>query len=333
MKKAPMKIMFYMILVMSTVISITSNSWLGVWMGLEMNLMSFIPLISNQMSYGNSSIKYFITQTLASTTLIMSFITLMMKLHNQHKEIVYMMMTISILMKMGAAPVHFWFPEVMEYLDWKNCILLMTWQKIAPMILISYIKINQLFMTFIIMSSAIIGAIMGLNQISLRLILSYSSINHMAWMLASIQVNMMMWMWYFMIYSLLTTAISWEFKSSKVNFINEIFINKNNHKMNKLNSAMSFMSLGGLPPFLGFLPKWMLIQELMNNLMYTVAVTLIISSTITLYFYMKMFLSAGILMFKENKWSKNNYFSKNKIMFMLNMMSTLGLLLSPIIIK
>nr|YP_010954488.1 NADH dehydrogenase subunit 2 [Exothotettix guangxiensis]WMV02055.1 NADH dehydrogenase subunit 2 [Exothotettix guangxiensis] len=333
MKKTPMKTLFYMMLIMSTMMSITATSWLGVWMGLEINLLSFIPLISNQSMFNNSSIKYFITQTLASIMLITSFITLMMSLFNQHKEIIYMMMAMSILMKMGAAPMHFWFPEVMEFLKWKNCMLLMTWQKIAPMIMMSYINVNQLFMTIIIIMSATVGAILGLNQISLRLILSYSSINHMGWMLASIQTSMTNWMLYFMIYSLLTMLISFSFKSNNINFINEMFINKNNHKIDKLNSAIAFLSLGGMPPFIGFLPKWMLMQELMQTSMYFTSVTLIVSSTITLYFYMKMFLSAGILSFKENKWLKNNFFIKNKLLMLMNMISTLGLMLSPMILK
>nr|UEK75814.1 NADH dehydrogenase subunit 2 [Coptotettix longtanensis] len=333
MKKMPMKIMFYTTLITSTLITITATSWLGVWMGLEINMLSFIPLMSNKSMYMTSSIKYFITQTLASIALITSFITLTMNLFNQNKEIINIMMAMSILMKMGAAPVHFWFPEVMEFMEWKNCMLLMTWQKIAPLVTMSYIEVNQMFMTTIIIMSAIIGAIMGLNQISLRLILAYSSINHMAWMLASIQTSMMNWIWYFLIYSLLTMIISMSMKNSNINLINEMFIVNNNNKMDKLNSAISFLSLGGMPPFIGFMPKWMLIQEMMQKCMYSVSVTLIMSSTVTLYFYMKMFLSAGLLSLKENKWTKNNFTIKNKTSFMLNSVSTLGMLMSPLFLK
>nr|YP_010954475.1 NADH dehydrogenase subunit 2 [Euparatettix tridentatus]WMV02042.1 NADH dehydrogenase subunit 2 [Euparatettix tridentatus] len=331
MKKSPIKIMFYLILFISTMISITSTSWLGVWMGLEINLLSFLPLISNQSKYNNSMIKYFITQTLASVMLITSIITLMINTF-KCKEIIIIMMTTSLLMKMGAAPMHFWFPEVMEFLEWKNCLLLMTWQKMAPMIMLSYINIDQWFMTIIIIMSAMVGAILGLNQISLRLILAYSSINHLGWMLASIQVSMINWMWYFLIYSLLTTLISLSLKSININFINEMFNSKNNNKINKLNVALTFMSLGGMPPFIGFLPKWIMIQELMQSNMYLISTTLIMSSTITLYFYMKMFTSAGIMSIKETKWSKNNSYS-NKLMMLMNTLSTMGLMMSPIILK
>nr|YP_009740706.1 NADH dehydrogenase subunit 2 [Euparatettix variabilis]QID03668.1 NADH dehydrogenase subunit 2 [Euparatettix variabilis] len=332
MKKSPIKIMFYLILFISTMISITSTSWLGAWMGLEINLLSFLPLISNQSSYNNSMIKYFITQTLASVILITSIITLMINMFKS-KEIINIMVAMSLLMKMGAAPMHFWFPEVMEFLEWKNCMLLMTWQKIAPMIMISYIDMNQLFMTIIIIMSAMVGAILGLNQISLRLILAYSSINHLGWMLASMQTSMITWTWYFLAYSLLTSLIALSFKSININFINEMFNSKNNNKTDKLNSALMLMSLGGMPPFLGFLPKWMVMQDLMQLNMYLTSTTLIVSSTITLYFYMKMFISAGILSIKETKWSNNNTPIKNKLLMLMNTMSTMGLVMSPLILK
>nr|QID48458.1 NADH dehydrogenase subunit 2 [Systolederus spicupennis] len=332
MKKTPINSIFLFMLMLSTIIMITANSWLSLWMGLEMNLMSFIPLISYQnLNYKLSSIKYFIIQAISSITLLMMFIIMMMSSFYMNKDMIIMMMTISILMKMGAAPLHFWFPEVMEFLSWDNCILLMTWQKIAPMTAISYLDSNKNLMTIFIVFSAIIGAIMGLNQISLRMIMSYSSINHIGWMLSSLQINLIIWMYYMLIYSLLSTLMSLMFKSYNLNSINELFLINNQNKLYKLNMLMSMMSLGGMPPLLGFLPKWMLIQEMMYNLMYMVTLILIMSSAITMYFYLKLFLSAGLMYFKENKWNKNFHLKKmNKMALYLNMMSMMGLMLSPL---
>nr|YP_010697723.1 NADH dehydrogenase subunit 2 [Teredorus anhuiensis]WCF76521.1 NADH dehydrogenase subunit 2 [Teredorus anhuiensis] len=326
-----MKMLFMTTLVLSTIITMTANSWLGIWMGLEINLMSFIPMISKQKN-NLSSIKYFIVQAIASITLLTSFIIMMMKISNQ-EMIIIMTMTLSIMLKIGAAPLHFWFPEVMENLSWENCILLMTWQKIAPMSVLSYLQPTQTYMTVFIITSAIIGAMMGLNQISLRLVMAYSSINHISWMLASIQSNMMVWTYYFMIYSLLTTIISMMFKANNINSINELFTNKNENKINKLNMMMSLMSLAGMPPLLGFLPKWILIQEMMQKSMYLSMMILIMSSTVTLYFYMKLFLSGSMMMFKQNKWVKNFSLSmSDKTALYLNTLSTTGIILSTLLI-
>nr|AGC22283.1 NADH dehydrogenase subunit 2 [Trachytettix bufo] len=336
MKKSPSLLLFTSILMMSTMISLTANTWLGVWMGMEINLMSFIPMISCQSTPNMkmSSIKYFIVQAVASVTLIMSFTLLSMNMYYTNNMIICMIMTASIMMKMGAAPLHFWFPEVMDQMNWTNCMILMTWQKIAPMVAIYYLQPNNLMMSIFIITSAIVGAIMGMNQISLKLIMAYSSINHIGWLLASIYYNMITFMWYILIYITLTIMICLMLKSGNINSINEMFMNMNQDKINKLNMTITMLSLGGMPPLIGFLPKWILIQEMMIKSSFLIVTVLIISSTISLYYYMKMFLSAGLMSMKENKWNLNDI-KKSKIqtiMMYINMMSTLGLTISPIII-
>nr|QPK42040.1 NADH dehydrogenase subunit 2 [Criotettix japonicus] len=332
MNKSPMKMLFINLLIFSTMISISANNWLGVWMGLEINLLMFLPLImSNSTQYLNSSgIKYFIVQSMASIILLIMIMKIMIN-ENNDNYYSFIILIMSLMMKMGAAPFHFWFPEMMEQLNWNNCILIMTWQKLAPMLVLSYILPNKIMMVFIVLS-AMIGAIMGLNQISLRLILAYSSINHMGWMLAAIQYSIMIWFCYFTIYSLMTTLIVLLFKYNNVFMLNEVFMMKNPDKLNKLNLMLSMLSLGGLPPLLGFLPKWMLIQELMLKSSYMITTILIISSVITLYFYLKLFFSASLISFKENKWNNFNLMNLESLLLYFNIMSSLGLTLSMITI-
>nr|QPK42053.1 NADH dehydrogenase subunit 2 [Falconius longicornis] len=333
MKKMPIKMLFSTILITSTIISITSHSWLGMWMGLEINLLAFIPLISQDKPnpFYLSSIKYFIIQAIASITLIMTFITTLTKMFN-HNEMLLMTMSMSFLLKIGAAPLHFWLPEVMENLSWDNCIIIMTWQKIAPMSALQYLQTNQSIMMTFILTSAITGAIMGLNQMSLRKLMAYSSINHIAWMLAAMQSNLVIWMQYILLYSTLTIIISLMFKSHNIFMMNELFMSNKNLMMSKLTLMMSVLSMGGLPPLLGFLPKWLVIQELLVNSLFITMVTLIMSSTITLYFYMKMFMSSGMYSFMESKWNTNKiYLTKMEmITLFMNSLSLLGLTISPV---
>nr|QPK42079.1 NADH dehydrogenase subunit 2 [Loxilobus prominenoculus] len=335
MNKAPMKILFIKLTILSTLISVSSNNWIGVWMGLKINLLSFIPLITYNKGLNSNikGIKYFIVQSISSVVLLTSAI--MMLINDMFNiDFILSLMAMSILMKMGAAPLHFWFPEIMENLEWNNCLILMTWQKFAPMIILSYIKINLNLINLCILMSAFIGAIMGLNQISLRSILAYSSINHLGWMISAIYSNSIIWMIYFSTYILIITLITMSFKSNNLFTIKEIYYNKNYNKISKINLSLSFLSLGGMPPFIGFLPKWLLIEEMMNMSQYTVITMLIISSTITLYFYMKMFMSAMLILSQENKWYLNNFNGKHteKLALSLNMLSNLGLLISSTIL-
>nr|AEY80443.1 NADH dehydrogenase subunit 2 [Apsiphortica xui] len=308
------KILFIMIMMMGTLITVTSNSWLGAWMGLEINLLSFIPLMSdnNNLMSTEASLKYFLTQALASTVLLFSVIIFMLK-NNLNLEINYsynsMIMLSALLLKSGAAPFHFWFPNLMEGLTWINSLLLMTWQKIAPLMLISYLNIKSLLIVSMILSVTI-GALGGLNQTSLRKLMAFSSINHLGWMISALTFSETIWMIYFFIYSFLSFTLTFMFNIFKIYHLSQLFSSYFNSKILKFIFFMNFLSLGGLPPFLGFLPKWIVIEQLtFNNQLFSLLI-LTVSSLITLFFYLRICYSAFMLNYFENNWMIYMQFNK-----------------------
>nr|URX53176.1 NADH dehydrogenase subunit 2 [Neotermes phragmosus] len=338
MPNNPTKILLSTVLVGGILISISSNSWLGAWMGLEINLMSFIPLMSSQENIftTEASLKYFIIQALASSTLL--FLVIMKALINQGLSMgsemhEYMIMT-PLLLKMGAAPLHWWFPSVMEGLDWTNCLLMMTVQKTAPMMLISYLMKTNPMILIIIMMSVIIGALGGMNQTSLRKILTYSSINHTGWMLAALLIGSNLWAMYFMVYSLLTLTVTTITKSFNISFINQTMTMSSKTTV-KLMLFMSLLSLGGLPPFIGFMPKWIVIQAMvMNNLEFIMAMMVLMSLT-TLYYYLQVCYSSFLILQEQTKWSTWKHKSNNVVKYsiMLSSISMMGLIISTMIVN
>nr|YP_010564767.1 NADH dehydrogenase subunit 2 [Volucella trifasciata]UZA61170.1 NADH dehydrogenase subunit 2 [Volucella trifasciata] len=329
------KIMFIFILMMSTMITISSNSWLSAWMGLEINLLSFIPLMSdNNLMSNEASLKYFLTQTLASSILLFSTILLMYKINfmNQMNNYMKMMMMSSLLMKTGAAPFHFWFPTVMEGLSWMNSLILMTWQKIAPLMLISYLNI-KFMMFWSILLSVTIGALGGLNQTSLRKLMTFSSINHLGWMLMSMYSNESLWINYFLFYSFLSFNLIFLFNMFKLYHINQLFMLFFFNKTLKFSLFLNILSLGGLPPFLGFIPKWLTIQYLTINNQLFMLMIMIIMTLLTLYFYLRLCYTAFMLNYFENNWIFNmnwNNFMMNIYLFM-SFISTFGMFIISMI--
>nr|QRW36410.1 NADH dehydrogenase subunit 2 [Sanfilippodytes vilis] len=312
------KLIFMSTLFLGTMITVSSYSWLGTWMGLEINLLSFIPMINmknNQFS-SESSMKYFLIQALASSVFLFSIIMIISKTKMMNDFFMFnntliMLMNSSILIKLGAAPFHFWFPEIMEGLNWMNSLILMTWQKIAPMMILSYsMKIN-LFIVSIIILSTFIGSIGGLNQISLRKILAYSSINHIGWMISSFIINEMNWIIYFLIYSFISLSIIYMFNIFNIFLLKQLFLLLNNLYLMKYFMLMNLLSLGGLPPFLGFFPKWIIIQNLsFNN--FLMILFMIMMTLITLFFYLRITYSSMMINNNELNYSKIMY--KNKYM-------------------
>nr|QOV03292.1 NADH dehydrogenase subunit 2 [Hydrotaea armipes] len=324
------KIMFFSILMVGTLISISANSWLSAWMGLEINLLSFIPLMSdNKLMSTEASLKYFLTQALASSVFLFAVILFLLNLTKVNLNyFMEMIIFSSLLLKSGSAPFHFWFPNVMEGLSWSNSLILMTWQKIAPLMLISYIILKPLIIISIILSS-MIGALGGLNQTSLRKLMAYSSINHLGWMLAAMYNSNLLWITYFMFYSILTFSMIFMFNMFKISYINQLFSLFFYEKTMKFSLFFNLLSLGGLPPFLGFLPKLFVIQSLTMNNQLFLLMFMLMMTLITLYFYMRLCYSAFMMNYYENNWLMFSPYTTMKFnLFLINsFISMFGLFL------
>nr|WPV76862.1 NADH dehydrogenase subunit 2 [Phlebotomus chinensis] len=331
----PSKTLFMTTLIIGIIITISSNSWLSVWMGLEINLLSFIPLMTDESNlYSNeASLKYFLTQAMASSLLLFSIILFLnynllnFNLWNINFWTKLSLINLTLLIKMGSAPFHFWFPSVMNCLSWFNNWILMTIQKIAPFILIFYSFNFYINMTSLILS-LIFGSLGGLNQTSIRKIMAYSSINHLSWMLCSIFFSKNLWLNYFFFYYFLTSSIVLLFNLFNIFYINQFFLYFNNNLTIKFSIFILLLSLGGLPPFLGFFPKWLVIQYLMFNNFYFILLLMVIFTLFTLYFYLQMTYSAFMINSWNFKWNINKIkFNFNWFFMSMSFMSIFGLML------
>nr|YP_009185866.1 NADH dehydrogenase subunit 2 [Margarinotus merdarius]ALO70683.1 NADH deshydrogenase subunit 2 [Margarinotus merdarius] len=318
--------MFLVTLVLGSLISVSSSTWLGIWMGLEINLLSMIPLMTSPLNaFSNeSAIKYFITQALASAILmftVLGFETMGLLTSTLLMESV-------LFTKMGAAPFHFWFPEVMEGLNWSNSLILMTWQKLAPMVILSYLPLIPSFTLIVIAASMTISGIMGINQSSLRKIMAFSSINHIGWMLSTIMFVETIWTLYFTVYSLISSAIVFTLHSLNISHVKQLFTAFDNNNT-KLLFSLNFFSLGGMPPFLGFMPKWMAIQSLIDLGMVLTTLVMIILTLIPLYYYIRLTIASMVLQVEIPLTSKNKL--NSMLPAILNGVSVLGLIVSSVL--
>nr|QJS34736.1 NADH dehydrogenase subunit 2 [Lucanus chengyuani] len=303
------KMLFSSSLALGTLIAISSTSWMGMWLGLEINLLSFMPLICSNKNVLSSeaALKYFITQAMASSLLLFSLILLSMDSPHfiEPESILNLALNTSLLLKMGAAPLHFWFPEVMEGLSWFNSLMLLTWQKIAPMALLLYSSKTALLILASVVSCMIVSGIMGQAQLSLRKIMAYSSINHIGWMLAAMMFLETVWIFYFVIYTIITLNILIMFKKLNIFTINQMSASINNQPYTKLFFSLNFLSLGGLPPFLGFFPKWLAVQVLVDKNLFMLSAIMILATLMTLFFYIQLTFSTLILS-TDTIFSKKN---------------------------
>nr|AKK32505.1 NADH dehydrogenase subunit 2 [Aenictopecheidae sp. PJ-2015] len=308
------KMLFFFMLMLSILIMISTNNWFSMWMSLEINMIAFLPIMYEK-NYLNSKnmIIYFLIQTMSSMIFIFSMIFMY---KNYMMNMINMIMLMSILMKMGVPPLHLWLPMIMENMNWYNSFLLMTFQKIIPMMIMTYLM-NMDLIIYIVLISAIISAIGGLNETSLQKIMAYSSMNHSSWMILSMKFENKLWIIYLIIYTLIMMMIIIIMNNYNIFYINQMNMNMN--IMEKMFMMFNFMSLGGLPPFLGFLPKWLILQFMMNMKMYYLMFIMIMMSLIILYFYLQIINSSLMINSNLNKWifmKKLNIKYNYMIMFM-----------------
>nr|AXS65491.1 NADH dehydrogenase subunit 2 [Curculionoidea sp. 13 KM-2017] len=284
------KILFFSVMTTSTLLAISSISWMVIWASLEMNLLTFIPLMkmSKNKFSSESSIKYFITQALASYFLLFMILISALSTYSQFELYISILLDSTLLMKMGVAPFHFWLPEVSSGISWEMNMILLMWQKIAPMILISYSPKPLMFLSTISIFSSMFSSILGFNQTCLRKIMAYSSINHSSWMVSALLVSLNTWLMYFFTYCMININIMIFFNKYNIFFISQMSKLNPFNKTIKMIFMMNFLSLGGLPPFLGFFPKWLVTMLLIKMNLFALSLILILSSLLSLYFYLRI---------------------------------------------
>nr|YP_009731830.1 NADH dehydrogenase subunit 2 [Macrophthalmus pacificus]QHR85468.1 NADH dehydrogenase subunit 2 [Macrophthalmus pacificus] len=281
-------LLFLFTLILGSIISISSSSWFGGWVGLELNMMSFIPLLTLKFNsyFSEAALKYFLIQALGSALFIYASCASISFSH-----LMYTFILFSLLLKLAAAPFHFWFPQVSEGLNWPQMFILSTIQKLAPMVLLSYLSMNTMTIKIIMTSailSAMIGAWGGLNLTPLRKILAFSSINHLSWILIAISISDIFWLTYFVFYSLISLSVMMTFYKIQAFTLSSIIQSNQNTASYALIMSLNLLSLGGLPPLTGFIPKWMIMQIMINMNLFFILFFLLLSALITLYFYLRI---------------------------------------------
>nr|WPV77703.1 NADH dehydrogenase subunit 2 [Vernaya sp. 2 SZ-2023] len=335
-------IVIYLTIIMGPMITMTSNNLLIMWVGLEMSLLAIIPLLMNKKNPRSTeaATKYFITQATASMIILLAIVLNYKQLgtwtfQQQTNKMLINMMLISLSIKLGMAPFHLWLPEVTQGITMLTGLLLLTWQKIAPITILFQIHhlLNTSITLTIAMTSILVGAWGGLNQTQTRKIMAYSSIAHMGWMLAILPYNPNMTLMNLSIYIIMTIPMFLMFSTFNSSSMNSISLLWNKNPMIPMMISTVLLSLGGLPPLTGFLPKWAIITELLKNDCLIITTTMAMMALMNLFFYTRLIYSTSLTTFPINNNSKllyhHNNNKLNSTISMLTIISTLTLPISP----
>nr|AXT99344.1 NADH dehydrogenase subunit II [Thamnophilus atrinucha] len=337
------KFLSMMSLLLGSTITITSNHWIMAWTGLEINTLAILPLISKSHHPRaiEAATKYFLVQAAASALLLFSSMT--NAWYTGQWDITQLthptsclLLTTAISIKLGLVPFHFWFPEVLQGTSLTTGLLLSTALKFPPitLLLLTSPSLNPTLLTMMAIASTALGGWAGLNQTQTRKILAFSSISHLGWMTIILVYNPKLTLITFYLYCLMTIPIFLTLdtiKTLKLTTMSTAWT-----KIPSLTATLMLMllSLAGLPPLTGFLPKWLIIQELTKQEMTPTATIIALLSLLGLFFYLRLAYCATItlppnLINHMKQWQTNKS-TKIAITTFITL-STMLLPLSPMI--
>nr|QOD97211.1 NADH dehydrogenase subunit 2 [Cariama cristata] len=284
-------------LLLGTTLTVSSNHWMMAWAGLEINTLAIIPLISKSHHPRaiEATTKYFLVQATASalvlfSSMINAWSTGQWDITHLTQQTPCLLLTVAIAMKLGLVPFHFWFPEVLQGSSLTTALLLSTLMKLPPftILLMTSHLLNPTLLTIMALTSVALGGWMGLNQTQARKILAFSSISHLGWMAIIIIYNPKLALLTFYFYSMMTTTVFLTLNTTKTLKLSTAMTSWTKTPMLNATLMLTLLSLAGLPPLTGFLPKWLIIQELTKQEMSTAATLIATLSLLSLFFYLRL---------------------------------------------
>nr|AAN15843.1 NADH dehydrogenase subunit 2 [Diporiphora lalliae] len=274
----------------------SANHWLTAWLGLELNMISIIPMIAKQKHprATEAATKYFLTQAIASVLMLFSsslnaWQTGSWDITQLNNKLSCILIISALAMKMGAAPTHFWLPEVMQGSTLTTALLITTWQKIAPITLLYMISNHtQTTITLAIgLLSIMVGGWGGFNQTQIRKMMAYSSIAHLGWTMTVISIMPNIALTNIIIYITMSTPFFLLLTNTSSKTLQTLTTAWTYTPTTTITLMLLLLSMAGLPPLTGFTPKLLILDSLIMHKLTLTATTMALLSLLSLTFYLR----------------------------------------------
>nr|BBB04392.1 NADH dehydrogenase subunit 2 [Photonectes margarita] len=282
---------------LGTVLTFSSTHWFLAWMGLEVNTLAILPLMAQKHHPRavEAATKYFLIQATAAAMIMFASLTNAWLsgewvISQFSHPVPSTIAILALALKVGLAPAHFWLPEVLQGLDLTTGLILSTWQKLAPFALIVQIapSVNPALLITLGLASTLIGGWGGLNQTQLRKILAYSSIAHLGWMILIVQFAPSIALLALFLYIMMTSVAFLSLKMYDCTTLNDLATSWAKSPALAAMLTPVLLSLGGLPPLSGFMPKWLVLNEMVKQGLQLPATIAALSALLSLLFYLRI---------------------------------------------
>uniref|UniRef100_A0AAU6PBY7 NADH-ubiquinone oxidoreductase chain 2 n=1 Tax=Destinoides conspicuus TaxID=3137869 RepID=A0AAU6PBY7_9HEMI len=309
------KFFFLSFMIVGIMISLSCNSWIMIWSGMELFLLSFIPFFCNYSFVSSeSSMSYFLVQSLSSSLFVFCMIYMLMYDFFLMKSF----LVFSLLLKLGCAPIHSWIMGVVTGMDYYSLYIFFSFAKLPPFFLLSYISYN---FSFFVMMSLFFGSVGGLNHSSMKKLLGFSSVFNMGFLLYLVGLSSL-WIVYFLFYCLMLFFLIIFLGLYSFLYLNQLFL-MGVGILSKVSFWVLFLSLGGIPPLMGFFVKLIAIELSILNCDYLISSFFIFSSLVVIFYYVRCSMVSMIMGSMIIKWNFSVFY------FWLNLYSFMSFFFFP----
>ena len=223
----------------------------------------------------------------------------------------FILVCISLFIKLSVVPFHFWSIDVYEGSPNLTTFFFSIIPKISLFVLLMrfclsfyqiFINNFQAYFFLFAILSVLLGSVGGLEQRKLKTLLAYSSISHTGYLLLSFctgNLEGLEMLFYYLIIYILSGLIFWSIYlflyQKKILYKNKlnkelgdlILLNKSNPIL-ALILATTLFSIAGIPPVVGFLAKIGIFLVLIKSYAYLFAVLSIVFSVISTFYYIRL---------------------------------------------
>lgn len=270
-------------LIVSTVLGSCSTNWLRIWIILEINVLAICGILTSnsKMTKKNetSTFLYYLIQVILSI-LIITWVFYSKK----NNLIVELLVICAILRKIGIWPLHGWYIKIISTLEikQKSIIVIITWQKILPIILVISLQIRKplLITITLIIVGTILASLSRLEKnLEIKKIIAVSSINNNSWIIVRRVVSIRCIFTFLGLYStalVITLRTLEKIKEKSINLIKNFWIN-----------TLLIGNISGLPPLALFWGKILVIKIIIRRrLPSEIALIIIVSACLLIYHYL-----------------------------------------------
>nr|YP_010890066.1 NADH dehydrogenase subunit 2 [Praya dubia]WJJ70090.1 NADH dehydrogenase subunit 2 [Praya dubia] len=321
-----------LIVFIGSFVIITYDHFLIIYLGLEIQTFSFLILISKNKKWINSSeagLKYFMLGALSSGLFLFGVVLLFITnfsltiqdflLHNN--PLSSLLISLSFFFKLSLFPFHFWVPDIYEGSSLKVLGLIGSLPKISVIYVLIQFKVSWLFLMCSLLS-IIVGTLGALNQTKIKRLVAYSGISNIGFIVLGLtlinqksylinNIYLVLYIIGFISFIILISKIS----LSKNNYIIELSDNQFINILFSLSWIIILFSIAGIPPFSGFISKWLLIWNILEENYIISSLICIVFSALGVVYYIKII---KIIFFQKNSsyiiWKKIILYDKINVL-------------------